>query len=65
MGINLSTSHPPSHTEEEPRSPLWVNKMGLVHAEATLAAKPQADTMQHTMLPTMHRLSSVTHMHTH
>nr|XP_038951087.1 translation initiation factor IF-2-like [Rattus norvegicus]XP_038951088.1 translation initiation factor IF-2-like [Rattus norvegicus] len=39
--------------------------MGLVHAEATLTAKPQADTMQHTVLPTMHRLSSVTHMHTH
>lgn len=57
--------HPHSLPEEEPRSPLWVNKMGLVHAEATLTAKPPADTMQHTVLPTMHRLSSVTHMHTH
>lgn len=39
--------------------------MGLVHAKATLMAKPQADTMQHTVLPTMHRLSSVTHKHAH
>lgn len=36
-----------------------------MHAGATLAAKPRADTMQHTALPTMHRLSSVTHRHAH
>lgn len=57
--------HLPSPPEEEARSPLWVHKIGLVHAKATLMAKPQADTMQHTVLPTMHRLSSVTHMHAH
>lgn len=37
---------------------------GPVHAGATLAAKPRADTMQHTALPTMHR-PSVTHRHAH
>lgn len=38
---------------------------GPVHAGATLAAKPRADTMQHTALPTMHRPFSVTHRHAH
>lgn len=38
---------------------------GPVHAGATLAAKPRADTVQHTALPTMHRPFSVTHRHAH
>lgn len=39
---------------------------GPVHAGATVAAKPRADTMQHTALPTMHRPSlSYTGTHTH
>lgn len=45
--------------------PAWTHKMGPVHAGATLTAKPQADTMQHTALPTMHWPSSVTHRHAH
>ena len=44
---------------------MWAHKTGPVHAGATIAAKPRADTMQHTALPTMHRPSSVTHRHAH
>lgn len=66
MGINLS-GPPPTLAS---RGGTKVSSVGEqngpgVHAEATLTAKPQADTMQHTVLPTMHWLSSVTHMHTH
>lgn len=51
--------------EEKAGPLLWAHKTGPVHACATLAAKPRADTMQHTALPTMHRPSSVTHRHAH
>jgi hypothetical protein len=66
VGINLS-GPPPTLAS---RGGTKVSSVGEqngpgVHAEATLTAKPQADTMQHTVLPTMHWLSSVTHMHTH
>lgn len=52
-------------SEEKRRPLLWAHKTGSVHAGGTLAAKPRADTMQHTALPTMHRPSSVTHRHAH